>query len=260
MVTKDEILRKTGISPRSLARLQEQGIIPRPELRPHPRGRGRLGYYPDDVLDRVKKIEELKRQGHSIYSAAAIAKNQQSQESVNHLDYALDGEEELLKIPTRWIKLHDGNKVDLHIGFLKQLNEAFEKLLPEGDLRNTVLSRVGSSKVFDHALGFLSGGINPVLVYSGNAAYVMPDFMLIQNLSRLSSETGCFLAVQLLPVIRDTYRELGLASNPQIGIKPTMKVEVYEDGNVLEREVLPNGPFGFTLKTPEKEKEEKNGE
>ena len=69
MLTSKEVLEKTGISRATLNNYISWGIVPRPEvLPPEPQDGAapRIGYFPDDVVDRVEEIQRLKKQGWSI--------------------------------------------------------------------------------------------------------------------------------------------------------------------------------------------------
>lgn len=50
-----ELADKTGISPRTIRYYQQEGLLPEPE------NRGKFAYYNDDHLERLKLIQELKK-------------------------------------------------------------------------------------------------------------------------------------------------------------------------------------------------------
>ena len=50
MITTKTLVRKTGLSAKTLTRWSNQGIIPKPAIRTYPSGRGKIGYWPDAVL------------------------------------------------------------------------------------------------------------------------------------------------------------------------------------------------------------------
>ena len=70
MKTSAEILKRTGLkSAKTLTRWAKRGIIPVPYIQTHPSGRGKIGYWPDWVLDRCLRIVELRKKGRSLDSA-----------------------------------------------------------------------------------------------------------------------------------------------------------------------------------------------
>ena len=73
MINTKELLRRTGImSQKTLTRWSQHGLIPAPMLGTHPSGRGRLGYYPDEILERCQKIIEFKKEGFSLRHIATF--------------------------------------------------------------------------------------------------------------------------------------------------------------------------------------------
>ncbi len=69
MLNSKEILEKTGISRATLNNYISCGIVPKPEvLPPDPRDGAapRIGYFPDEVLQRITEIQRLKREGWSM--------------------------------------------------------------------------------------------------------------------------------------------------------------------------------------------------
>ena len=69
MLNSKEILEKTGISRATLNNYISCGIVPKPEvLAPDPRDgtAPRIGYFPDDVLQRISQIQNLKKEGWSM--------------------------------------------------------------------------------------------------------------------------------------------------------------------------------------------------
>lgn len=69
MLSSKEILERTGISRATLNNYISAGLIPRPEvLPPDPQDGGapRIGYFPDDTVERIETIHRLKREGWSL--------------------------------------------------------------------------------------------------------------------------------------------------------------------------------------------------
>ncbi|HEY8049096.1 MAG TPA: MerR family transcriptional regulator [Ramlibacter sp.] len=69
MLTSKEILERTGISRATLNNYIAAGLIPRPDVLPPAPDDGaapRIGYFPDETIERIRSIQRLKRQGWSI--------------------------------------------------------------------------------------------------------------------------------------------------------------------------------------------------
>ncbi|MGZ5270551.1 MAG: MerR family transcriptional regulator [Ramlibacter sp.] len=74
MLTSKDVLERTGISRATLNNYISSGLLPRPEVLPPNPDDGaapRIGYFPDDTVDRVNDIQRLKGQGWSIARIAA---------------------------------------------------------------------------------------------------------------------------------------------------------------------------------------------
>lgn len=74
MLTSKQLLETTGISRATLNNYIVLGILPKPIVKrpttPHARAR-RLGYFPDDVVERVNTVRQLKADGLSMEEIAA---------------------------------------------------------------------------------------------------------------------------------------------------------------------------------------------
>ena len=69
MLTSKEIIERTGISRATLNNYIASGLVPRPQVLPPGPEHGaapRIGYFPDDTIERVETIPRLKREGWSI--------------------------------------------------------------------------------------------------------------------------------------------------------------------------------------------------
>lgn len=69
MLTSKEIIERTGISRATLNNYIASGLVPRPQVLPPGPEQGdapRIGFFPDDTVERVETIQRLKRDGWSI--------------------------------------------------------------------------------------------------------------------------------------------------------------------------------------------------
>lgn len=69
MLSSKDILERTGISRATLNNYIGYGLVPRPQvLPPEPGDAGapRIGYFPDDTIERIENVQRLKREGWSL--------------------------------------------------------------------------------------------------------------------------------------------------------------------------------------------------
>ncbi len=75
LITSKEIIEKTGISRATLNNYIKLGILPKPIVRrpgPEEKGVKQIGYFPEQVLERIIKVKLLKQQGKSMDAIALI--------------------------------------------------------------------------------------------------------------------------------------------------------------------------------------------
>lgn len=73
MITSKDILEKTGISRATLNNYIKMGILPKPDVRragSDLKGTKQIGYFSEDVLDRIEKVNRLKSEGGSMEEIA----------------------------------------------------------------------------------------------------------------------------------------------------------------------------------------------
>ncbi|MBC5764343.1 MerR family transcriptional regulator [Ramlibacter albus] len=81
MLTSKEVLERTGISRATLNNYIAGGLVPRPEVLPPGPEDGaapRIGYFPDDTIERIEAIQRLKREGWSIARIVEHLQNPQA--------------------------------------------------------------------------------------------------------------------------------------------------------------------------------------
>ena len=72
MLSSKDVLERTGISRATLNNYIGTGLVPRPDvLPPQEGGAPRIGYFPDDTVERIAQIQRLKQEGWSIARIAA---------------------------------------------------------------------------------------------------------------------------------------------------------------------------------------------
>jgi len=74
VLTSKEVLEKTGISRATLNNYISVGLLPRPEVRTLESVQGearRIGYFPAEVVDRIREVQRMKERGMSMAEIAA---------------------------------------------------------------------------------------------------------------------------------------------------------------------------------------------
>lgn len=73
MITTPELLERIGCkTSRTLARWSDLGLIPRPRMRLHPSGHGRMGFFEQGVLDRCLEVRRRLDEGQRLEDIAKM--------------------------------------------------------------------------------------------------------------------------------------------------------------------------------------------
>jgi DNA-binding transcriptional MerR regulator len=243
MITTKTLVRKTGLSAKTLTRWSNQGIIPKPAIRTHPSGRGKIGYWPDAVLDRCLRLVQLRQEGHSLESAIALL-------GLEHLSKRL----EKIEQPTiadllaqRKVKQPDGEEVDLLEVFRAAVASSLKDSVLDRDHHRTILHQLHADnrRLLRDAVELLTSGYNPFLTYEGTTARIEPDFLLGHPTA--SPERSSFV-LPLRPVFRRFLALFGAEQGmPEARVHAAPKVWVNEGDTVVEYVVYLGGPRGFEL-------------
>jgi DNA-binding transcriptional MerR regulator len=233
--TSREICRKAKVSPRTLRLWSALGIIPRPHVEPRPTGRGRHGQFPDAVLERVKKIAALERQGIPLREAVARL---EAERVVALLDTGKSIAANLARVEV---------KVGAQTFTLLELFErevAWNAYQRFGQAVGVALEeKLHAAKGLDRAQRLLAAGFNPVLVFNGEAVRVVPDFLVAHILEQDSTS----LVVPLKAPMRRAFAKAGIAT-PETHRAHPAEVLWLRDGDVtVEVPFVLAGPLGFEL-------------
>jgi hypothetical protein len=243
MITTETLTRKTGLSAKTLTRWGNRGIIPRPAIQTHPKGRGKIGYWPDAVLDRCLRIVALRREGHSIESAVALLGLEHTYKCLEKLDQPTTAD----ILAQRKVKGPDGGEVDLLEVFRAAVASRLKDTVLDRDHHRTVLEQLYADdrRLLRNAIGLVTSGYNPFLTYDGTTARIEPDFLLAHP---SASPESCFFVLPLRPVFR-TFLALfgGEGVMPEARVHAAPKVWVNEGDTVVEYVVYLGGPLGFEL-------------
>ncbi len=228
MLTGKEILKQTDIrSPRTLRRWAEMGLLPKPQVKNIPSGRGRTSFWPDWVLPRCQRIRQLLKAGRSLDEILEILGNDwKTERAKSHRRYRFAEVSKRMDFEAAVRNLADliGHKV---VPFLGGLGADVRRVVAELD---KVLFR---KETAEDLLGHVRQGINPVLVYADADFRFAPDFMVGQLLRHDAEDGRPYLVMSVFTEVVTAFAAIedNLPSAP--AITSVLRV-VKTDGNGLK--------------------------
>jgi hypothetical protein len=243
MITSQEILDRTGLkSTKTLTRWHQQGIIPKPTIETHPSGRGKIAAWPDWVADRCVRIVELRREGHTLKSAAkqaemeALSRLIEERSSTGYHDAQ----------PDFLIALPDGREASPTEVVTAIALKEIQRFTTDRTSIDTYREQLSESEA-DFALKLLEEGFNPVITLDGVALRAIPDFMVAHELAHIQPAQSCRLVLSLFPVLVDAFHLLGieLKHRPNTWAVPVVRTKQGDD--MVSYNVHLGGPLGFEL-------------
>jgi DNA-binding transcriptional MerR regulator len=242
MITTNEITEATGLSPKTLTRWHKRGILPEPLVGDHPSGRGKVGYWPDEVVERVQHIQKLRAEGHSLKSALMTLESLRLDRIIEQVTETPDFVE-ILK--GKKVKIGPDTEADLLRVFVALTLRAAQLLSANDGGRPALANSFGEAEV-RMTFQLFQNGFNPVLVFDGDVARVVPDFMVAHELSGCLREVTALIIVPMLPLVRKLLGELA-DSIPDPKTRPAQKVLGLNGDTFLEYDIHMGGPLGFEL-------------
>ena len=238
MLTTTELARRAGVSTKTLQRWVERGLLPKPLIRTHPNGRGKVGYWPDDILAYCRRLQQLRRQGHALNEAALLAEGWTI--APMQPPRQLTGADLLGQKP-----INVGG--DRRYTFLQlyQLHVAadLKQSVLHVDYQAAVVHAVEASQLLRLSLQLIEGGYSPLLLCDGKTVLVRPDFLV-----GCAVTAACFV----LP-LRPPFERLCRALHTEALIRPPSfvppaKVWRRSGDALMEYAIyMGGGPFGFEL-------------
>ena len=244
MITTQTLTRQTGLSAKTLTRWANRGIIAKPAITTHPSGRGKVGYWPDAVLDRCLRIVHLRQEGHSIESAVAML-------GVEHIEKglssALDQPSFADLMSKHKVKGGNGEEVDFLEVFRGAIAGCLRDSVLDRDHHRTILTKLHADNrlLLRVAVQQIEAGYNPFLTYDGTTVRIEPDFLL----GHPTAPEGCSLfTLPLRAVFRKFLAVLGGEQLlPEVRVQTAPKVWVCEGDTIVEYRIYLGGPRGFEV-------------
>jgi DNA-binding transcriptional MerR regulator len=243
MITTKTLARKTGLSAKTLTRWANRGLIPRPAVSTHPSGRGKVGYWPDSVLDRCRRLVRLRKEGHSVESAVAML----GLENLNKCIAQLDQPTLADLLAKHKVKGPNGEEVDFLEVFRGVIAGSLRDSVLDRDHHRTVLHQLHADnrRLLRDALNLMQGGYRPFLTFDGTTVRIEPDFVLGFP---TTPEGSSFVSLPLRPAFRKLLAVLGGEELlPEVRVEPAPKVWVREGDTIVEYHIYLRGLRGFEL-------------
>jgi DNA-binding transcriptional MerR regulator len=239
MITTAMVAKKLGVSVKTLARWADRGVIPKPAVATHPSGRGKIGYWPDHVLERCRRIVALRKKGHALETAVAMVQTED-----------FDGLLQSLELPTmadvfsrKMTRTPDGRQVDLMQIFLAVIAVDLKASPVDRDLHGPILAQIRKKDLLRGALNLIQNGYNAVIVYDGKDVRIEADFLL-SHVNGIQA----FIAIPVRPAFCRFMAAIGaqkLVRDPTV--TPAPKVWIREGDVLVEYSIFLGGLLGFEL-------------
>ena len=161
----------------TLTRWHQMGLIPPPEIRTHPNGRGKMAYWPEWVLEHCVRIRQLRKAGRTLSSIKRFLNDDWSQVAKEY--------------DRRYRFVKASESMD-HQAAVVNLRDAIEEVLRDWiGAQRTRLRRTNpllvDQALIEQALVMLEDGFNPVLIIEDDELKLTADFVVSQILSRRRS-------------------------------------------------------------------------
>jgi DNA-binding transcriptional MerR regulator len=243
MITTETLARKTGLSSKTLTRWSNRGLIPKPAISTHPSGRGKIGYWPDSVLDRCLRIVQLRKEGHSVESAVGLL----GLEHVHKCLAAADRPSFADLLAQHQVKQPNGEEVDLLEVFRGAVAGSLKNSVLDRDHYRTILNQLHADNrlLLHKAIELMRVGYDPFLTYDGTTVHIVPDFLLGHP---VASEGRSSFSLPLRPAFREFLALFGAEGLlPDVRVQAAPKVWVREGDTIVEYALYLSGPRGFEI-------------
>lgn len=243
MISSHEILKKTGIrAAKTLTRWHQAKLIPPPEVRLHPSGRGKMAYWPDWVLERCVRIRQLVAEGYSLKAVANMLGSDWAEEERRakrqryrfkdvsaHLDRVACSRNFALLVSEKIEPMLTG----LGAWTKRMMHQLDEVLLREQTAKTTI--------------GFVREGYNPVVVFDGDNWLIVPDFVVGHALGRVADKARPYIVMPVFAEVITAFAAIAddLPSAPTI--TSVSQIRKADGDGLKEFYVHPVGEMDFEL-------------
>lgn len=245
MITTTELAKRTGLSTKTLTRWAEKGILPKPKVSTHPRGRGKVGYWPDSVLERCQKIQALRKEGHDLETAALMLQMDSVRQRV---DATLNQTSIADVLSNKKIRVDGDREASLMDILLSIVVSDLTASVVDRDSHNTIVSAIRQDDLLRIAVSMIQNGYNPFLTFDGEKVRIEPDFLLGHMYETTGPTKRSIFLLPLFPPVRKFFDALGAGDHLKDPVvTPAPKVWNQEGDVTVEYTIVLGGPRGFEL-------------
>lgn len=244
-VTSREIMDATGIANvATLVRWHgKEKLIPPPEIRTHPSGRGKMAYWPEWVLHRCLRIKQLRKEGRSLEEIRQLLGDDWEKSEQQHR--------------RRYVFAEVSHQMDVQAAH-SNLQQAVEHFLAVWiKERRAAITRSStqtiSSQVVQRAIDLMEQGIKPVLIVTSDSVLVTADFAVSIRLASLDSLDDTFM---VMPIWRElsayAAKIVNLPESPAKCAVPRIKET--DKASTKESEVYVMTTWDFEIQQPKRKR------
>lgn len=242
-VTSRDIMGATGIA--NVATLirwhGQEGLIPSPDIRTHPSGRGKMAYWPEWVLHRCVRIKQLRKEGKSLAEIRQLLGDNWEQAEREH--------------KRRYVFADVSHQMDVRAAH-SNLQHAIEHFLASWiKERRAALTKSSvqtvTVEVMQRAIELMEQGINPVLIVTADSVLVTADFAVSIRVASFDSIDDAFL---VMPIWRElSAYAANVAKLPRSPTKRVVsRIENATGAKAEECDVFVMSSWDFEIKPPQR--------
>ena len=240
-VTSRDIMQAAGISNvATLVRWHgKEGLIPPPDVRTHPNGRGKMAYWPEWVLERCLRIKQLRKEGKSLAEIRQLLGDDWKKAEREH--------------QRRYVFSEVSHRMDVRAAHTN-LQQAVEQFLASWiKERRAALTRssvqIVPIEAMQRAIELMEQVINPVLIVTADNILVTADFAVSVQLASFDSIEDAFMVIPI-------WRELSayaasISKLPKCpAVQPIPRVRAAVGAGTQERLVCVMSSWDFEMEAP----------
>lgn len=238
-VTSREIMKSLGIKNiKTLTRWHQYCVIPEPTVENHPGGIGRIGCWPDWVLEHCRVIKQLVAEGQTLRQVA---------------DTFGDDWNAIARRYQRYSFAEVNKKMDLE-NKVTILRESIQQELARdlGDLRERLKAATIppiNRDLLMRAVDLVREGYNPVLIVTSERIIVTPDFLVGLHLAAHFENPKTLLVVPLFSRIQGHLKAKDLPKAPTI--RPASYIYRQTKQGLVEELIELKGEWQFQMRAME---------
>ncbi|WP_417745842.1 hypothetical protein [Rosistilla oblonga] len=241
-ITSKELMESAGnVSRNTLTQWYKCKLIPPPEVRAHPSGRGKTNYWPWWVAHRCKRIKKLSDEGRSRAEILAlIGSNWEFEEEQAKLEKKRE-RRSFAKI------CQDTERINAITEIRERINdEILDWSRRLGREARDVTTQTFEPNMINRCLEMINEGFRPVLVLHDEGVALTSDVAVAHQITNLTSPNESILVIPLSRTIARLLDEAAVAfSRAQICLPGTVRDIGGE--KIVERDFKLVGEWGFEV-------------